>query len=59
MFPMPVYTQYCDKVVPVLVSRGDKIVSAGGVSGAKMNKAQRTVKIREKREREKRIKTLF
>ncbi len=45
------------EVVPMAVSGGEQIVSAGWVSGAKMNKDRRTGRIRVKKEREERTKT--
>lgn len=54
---VPVPRRYCDKTVSIAVSGGNEIVSARGASGAKVNKNQRTEKIRVKRERKERIKS--
>ncbi len=48
---------HCNEIAPIVVSGGNKIVSARWASGAKMNQNQRKEKIRVKKEREKRTKT--
>lgn len=56
---LPVSGQHCDEVVFVAVFGGNEMISVGWARGAKVNKDQRTRRIRVKKKWEKRTKTNF